>query len=398
MSYPNQYLSSSTNNLCNMNHPNLPDHPNLPNHPDHSNHPNHRIVRPQPIYHPSNLYPRTNYPLHHMPSAQNYVSSTPNPRMYRSQYEMQMQRVGMPQNHSLQYPIGSFNPRIASAATQNDEAPENERMTTHYHNSQHLMAAVGPLNENNNAALPNFNEITSNLRSQIHNSSTSIRSYSDTQNHNSIDGNRSQLSRQNHNLQDTASCISPSSDIHGIVNVFNQYTRVETPQEDYFTTADPIDINQALLDSHYQQIERQKACAVQLKNILTVVFKCCTLNCCFYTDEDEEMLRHLETHPGELQICAYCESFLDRDNGNRLVEHINMYHKNDQFQCGQCFYRTESIIKMAVHFMMEHHRKNGNNMTNLVIYKVNGKNRRKMAPMVSLKILKIGINYFVNNY
>ena len=83
-------------------------------------------------------------------------------------------------------------------------------------------------------------------------------------------------------------------------------------------------------------------------------FKCMALDCNFSTAKLSEMKEHVLEHKGckgSLK-CAYC--LVEARNVGDLVKHLKETHKNDIFQCRNCFYLAEDSIAIEEHNKTQH--------------------------------------------
>uniref|UniRef100_A0A1A9ZJA2 C2H2-type domain-containing protein n=1 Tax=Glossina pallidipes TaxID=7398 RepID=A0A1A9ZJA2_GLOPL len=90
------------------------------------------------------------------------------------------------------------------------------------------------------------------------------------------------------------------------------------------------------------------------------LYKCIYNNCYFSTDEKDAILSHLKYHadsgcpPKEYLQCAYCTPLNKCNTAQELVEHIQLKHQHNIYQCSLCSYRSSSSSNVTVHQQLEH--------------------------------------------
>uniref|UniRef100_A0A1A9UMP3 C2H2-type domain-containing protein n=1 Tax=Glossina austeni TaxID=7395 RepID=A0A1A9UMP3_GLOAU len=90
------------------------------------------------------------------------------------------------------------------------------------------------------------------------------------------------------------------------------------------------------------------------------LYKCIYNNCYFSTDEKDEILSHLTyhadsgCHPEEYLQCAYCTPLNKCNTAQELVEHIQLKHQHNIYQCSLCSYRSSTSSNVTVHQQLKH--------------------------------------------
>uniref|UniRef100_A0A1A9WVU8 C2H2-type domain-containing protein n=1 Tax=Glossina brevipalpis TaxID=37001 RepID=A0A1A9WVU8_9MUSC len=91
------------------------------------------------------------------------------------------------------------------------------------------------------------------------------------------------------------------------------------------------------------------------------LYKCMADDCYFSTDEADQMLSHLNDHansecpPVEYLQCAYCVLRLgDCNTAQELVNHIQLKHQHDVYQCSLCSYRSCDASNVSIHQLLRH--------------------------------------------
>ena len=120
--------------------------------------------------------------------------------------------------------------------------------------------------------------------------------------------------------------------------------------------------------SLYQQVGPQNQ-KDMIKNMLLAFYKCLVDNCPFVTEDSGEMEAHMgQYHPGALRICPYC-TYINQNDARSLIHHMEL-HRNETFQCGFCFFRTDHLLKSVKHFHNEHSDRGGASIIGIIIYKL----------------------------
>uniref|UniRef100_A0A1A9WW26 C2H2-type domain-containing protein n=1 Tax=Glossina brevipalpis TaxID=37001 RepID=A0A1A9WW26_9MUSC len=89
--------------------------------------------------------------------------------------------------------------------------------------------------------------------------------------------------------------------------------------------------------------------------------KCMADDCYFSTDQADQMLSHLSDHansecaPSDYIQCAYCFlRFGDINAAQELVNHIQLRHQHDVYQCSLCSYRSCDPSNVLIHQNLQH--------------------------------------------
>lgn len=86
-------------------------------------------------------------------------------------------------------------------------------------------------------------------------------------------------------------------------------------------------------------------------------FKCMQNQCVFTIEMDHKFKYHLESHKqmginlGFLN-CCYCH--FEGETIEKLIYHLNMYHKYDRYQCSACYYRSATEACLQCHIKLHH--------------------------------------------
>lgn len=103
---------------------------------------------------------------------------------------------------------------------------------------------------------------------------------------------------------------------------------------------------------HAAKVSHQKIaadCEAMLKIVcLNALFKCMSVGCSFYTNDDDLFRTHLALHMKHqgadiknFSQCSYCP--FSAQSCAQLVEHVVNEHGSDRYQCSYCFFRSYDL-------------------------------------------------------
>lgn len=97
--------------------------------------------------------------------------------------------------------------------------------------------------------------------------------------------------------------------------------------------------------------------AMMQENCLFSTFKCMSVYCSFFTTDQDDFKKHLEQHRGvdKFFLCSFCLS--DEESPEELIDHYELRHTKDRYQCNCCMYRSAEKFYCQDHQKVHHEKK-----------------------------------------